>query len=155
MPIIPVPAGGPKQIENAAVGPCQAIEYSDLGGLTQFGAFVEILPPGSKSSLKHWHANEDELVYMLTGEVILHEGETETPFRAGQCATFKAGVAVGHCLENRSDGDATYLVVGTRSGADTVTYPDHDCILTYDRASDTRSYRTFDGKPRESAYKTT
>ena len=37
-------------------GPCRAILLSDTGRLTQFGAFIEILPPGSRSSLPHWHA---------------------------------------------------------------------------------------------------
>jgi len=154
MPIIPPPDGGPKAAPHSPkVGPSSYIDYSDIGGLTQFGAFTETLPPGSKSSIKHWHQTEDEFVYMLAGTVILHEGDTETPFSAGECATFKAGVAVGHCLENRSDADATYLVVGTRSWADVITYPDDDCILTYDREAGTRSFHTLDGKPRDSAYK--
>lgn len=135
------------------MGPSTYIDYSDMGGLTQFGAFTETLSPGSKSSIKHWHAMEDEFVWMLSGTVILHEGDSETPFSAGECATFKAGVALGHCLENRSNADATYLVVGTRAPRDVITYPDDDCILTYDRESGTRDYRTLDGKPRGSAYR--
>ena len=65
-------------------GPYAAELYSDTGGLTQFGAFVEILPPGSRSSVKHWHKGEDEMVYMLAGEALLHEGDTVTPLLAGQ-----------------------------------------------------------------------
>ncbi|WP_431286740.1 4Fe-4S binding protein [Roseateles chitinivorans] len=32
------------------------------GGLTQFGAFIEVLQPGCRSSIKHWHSAEDEMV---------------------------------------------------------------------------------------------
>lgn len=134
-------------------GPYRAELLSDTGGLTQFGCFIEVLPPGSKSSLKHWHQEEDELVYMLDGEVVLREGESEVVMRPGDTATFKAGVAVGHCLENRSGAEARYMVVGTRSVADVVTYPDHDRILRYDRATDTRVYTTLAGEPSISAYK--
>jgi uncharacterized cupin superfamily protein len=50
--------------------------------------------------------------------------------RPGDAATFKAGVAVGHRLENRSNEPATYLVVGTRSPDDVVHYADKDLLLT-------------------------
>ena len=134
-------------------GPYRAELLSDTGGLTQFGCFIEVLPPGSKSSLKHWHQAEDELVYMLAGEVVLREGDAEVVMQPGDTATFKAGVAVGHCLENRSGAEARYMVVGTRSAADVVTYPDHDRILRYDRMTDSRVYTTLAGEPSISAYK--
>ncbi len=96
---------------------------SDSGNLTQFGAFVETLTPGSKSSLLHWHSEEDELVYMLKGTVTLHEGDKRTTLSPGDAASFKAGDPVGHCLENVSSEDAVYFLVGTRSADDIVTYP--------------------------------
>lgn len=115
---------------NAELGPYSARLLSDAGGLTQFGAFTETLPPGSFSSHKHWHEQEDEFVYVLSGRVTLNEGDTLTEMRAGDAATFKAGVAVGHRLENRSDQPATYLVMGTRSPGDVVHYADKDLLLT-------------------------
>jgi uncharacterized cupin superfamily protein len=39
-------------------------------GLTQFGMNVCTLKPGAASSQRHWHENEDELVYVLDGEVV-------------------------------------------------------------------------------------
>ena len=39
--------------------------------LTQFGVNLVTLAPGSWSSQRHWHANEDEFVYVLEGEVTL------------------------------------------------------------------------------------
>jgi oxalate decarboxylase/phosphoglucose isomerase-like protein (cupin superfamily) len=49
----------------------------------QFGAFVEILQPGSRSSLRHWHSAEDEMVYVLEGRVTLVEerGGDDPPSR--------------------------------------------------------------------------
>lgn len=96
--------------------PCGASKVrwiSDPGGLTQFGAFEEILAPGSRSSLKHWHLTQDELVYVLSGDVTVVEGEKVTILRPGDAATFPANVVVGHCLENRSVEPCRYIVVGT------------------------------------------
>ncbi len=133
-------------------GPVTLLRYSDSGGLSQFGAIVEILPPGSRSSIKHWHASEDEMVYMLEGEVLLHEGDSVSPLKAGEAATFRAGDPVGHCLENASDADARYLIIGTRATADVVTYPDADRVLTLKRQPDSRAWTDFAGNPATSAY---
>jgi uncharacterized cupin superfamily protein len=136
-------------------GPYRAHLLSDTGGLTQFGAFIEILPPGSASSLKHWHANEDEMVFMLSGEVTLVEDETTTLLRPGDTATFKAGTPTGHCLQNHSTAEARYLVVGTRGPSDIVTYPDHNRVLHYTRNPPTRRYTDSQGQPATSPYRKT
>lgn len=87
----------------------------DAGGLTQFGVNLTRLGPGSASAHRHWHENEDEFVFILDGEVTLIEDDGETILRAGDAATFKAGVANGHHLVNRSGRDVTYLEIGTRA----------------------------------------
>ncbi len=115
---------------NAELGPYSARLLSDAGGLTQFGAFLETLPPGSRSSHQHWHEREDEFIFVVSGQVTLIEGDDATDMQPGDAATFKAGVAVGHCLENRSAADASYLVVGTRAPDDVVHYTRKDMLLT-------------------------
>jgi uncharacterized cupin superfamily protein len=118
----------------------EALLYSDTetkdGALTQFGAFLEILPPGAQSSELHWHETEDEFVYVVSGEVMLVEGDqnglTETVLRAGYAAGFKAGVPIGHMLINRADQPASYIVVGTRTTSDRWHYPLKDEHVTRD-----------------------
>jgi uncharacterized cupin superfamily protein len=123
--------------ENTVDGsrePDRTLWISQAGGLTQFGAFVEVLQPGSRSALKHWHSTEDEMVYVLEGEITVVEGNEETLLRTGDAVTFRAGVPVGHCLENRSAAPTRCLVVGTRAPVDRITYPDHDRICLRDRS---------------------
>ena len=43
---------------------------------------------------------------VLSGEVVLLEGEMETLLKAGECAGFKAGNPVGHHKVNKSSGIA-------------------------------------------------
>lgn len=132
-------------------GRATRLRFSDDGGLTQFGALVEVLAPGARSALKHWHSDEDELVYMLDGEVLVHEGDSVAPLRAGEVATFRAGDPVGHCLENASDREARYLIIGTRAASDTVTYPDDDRIQTC-HADGRRSWSDLEGRPADNPY---
>ena len=101
-------------------------KLGDAGGLDQFGVNLCRLEPGSASAQRHWHEKEDELVYVLGGEVVLVEDEGETILKAGDAATFKAGVANGHHLINRSDREALFLEIGTRNLNDRGYYPDID-----------------------------
>ncbi|MGF1560656.1 MAG: cupin domain-containing protein [Geminicoccaceae bacterium] len=135
-------------------GPGTVLWISETGGLTQFGAFIHILPPGSSSSIKHWHSNEDELVYVLAGSVTLIEAEDEILLGPGDAATFRAGTPVGHCLENRGHAPARFLVVGARAALDQVTYPDHDRICHRDRAQPEDVWTDGNGKPASNPYET-
>lgn len=101
--------------------PSQALWISEAGGISQFGAFVEVLQPGHRPSIRHWHSDEDELVYVLSGEIAVVEGEDAVVLRSGDAATFKAGVPVGHYLENRSASPTRCLIVGTRARVDRIT----------------------------------
>lgn len=114
-------------------GPCKPRRRWRLGdavGLDQFGVNLLRLPDGAWSSQRHWHAGEDEFVWVVSGEVVLVEDEGETVLRAGDCAGFKAGVPNGHKIENRSGAEAVLLEVGTRSAeTDACDYPDIDMVL--------------------------
>jgi uncharacterized cupin superfamily protein len=40
-------------------------------GLTKFGANLVRLEPGAASSARHWHTEQDEFVYVVTGTATL------------------------------------------------------------------------------------
>jgi uncharacterized cupin superfamily protein len=113
---------------------CSYQQLSDEAGLTQFGVHICRLSPHAASSIRHWHENEDEFAMVLEGELILIENEGETTMRPGDCAGFKAGVANGHHLVNRSDKPAAFLIVGTRAEHETAHYPDVDLHFVKDAA---------------------
>ncbi|MEQ1716929.1 MAG: cupin domain-containing protein [Hyphomicrobium sp.] len=139
--------------DDEVCGPRHTHWISEPGYLTQFGAFVQVLPPGSRSSIKHWHSAEDELVYMLEGEVTLIEADTETTLRAGDAATFAAGVELGHQLENRCGTAARYLVVETRAPVDRIVCPDHDRVCHRDRALPDDIWTDSAGNPASNPYR--
>ena len=113
--------------------PCQARQWQEIGeaaGLTQFGVNLVRVPPGSWSSQRHWHTHEDEFVYLIEGEAILVTGNGETIMKPGDFAGFPAGDDDGHHLQNRSDRDAVFLVVGSRRESDDeIHYSDIDMHL--------------------------
>jgi uncharacterized cupin superfamily protein len=117
----------------------------DAGGLTQFGVNLCRLAPGAGSSQRHWHEEADELVFMLEGEAVLIEDEGETVLKPGDAATFKAGLANGHHIVNRSDRDALFLEIGTRSPEGRAEYPDVDMLVVTENG--VSRYLHKDGTP--------
>ena len=111
--------------------PCLGATWRRLGvagGLTTFGINLSRLPPGVWSSQRHWHTHEDELVYVLEGELVLIEDAGETVLRAGDCAAFPKNTGNGHHMINRSGQAAIYLEVGSRSRDDLTTCSDIDLM---------------------------
>jgi uncharacterized cupin superfamily protein len=133
--------------------PCRSRHRYRLGaaaGLTQFGVNVLRLKPGSWSSQRHWHTHEDELVYVLSGEVVLVTDSGEEVFRAGDAAGFKAGEPDGHHFQNRSDAEALLLEIGSsHPSLDAVEYPEIDLRAT------PAGYTHRDGTPYPSARRRT
>lgn len=119
-------------------------QLGDAAGLSQFGVNLLRLPAGQWSSQRHWHAREDEFVYVLEGEVVLVTDAGEETLKAGDCAGFKAGVPDGHHLQNRSGREAVVLEIGSRDAVgDAAAYPDIDLLMP----SGGMGYTHRDGKP--------
>ena len=102
------------------------IALGDAFGLTNFGVNLVHLPAGEISSQRHWHSKQDELVYVLAGELTLITDEGEQTIGPGMTAGFAAAVENGHQLVNRSEVEAVYLEVSDRSQNDICEYPDID-----------------------------
>ena len=121
-------SGYPEPFRKAVAGRVKRA-LADPCGLTQFGANLVELPPGCWSSQRHWHSHEDELVYVVSGELTLVTDAGEQRLGAGMVAGFPAGERDGHHLINRSDQPATYIEIGTRIAEDGAVYSDIDMEL--------------------------
>ena len=110
--------------------PCRDKTRRRLGyaaGLTQFGVNLLELGAGAWSSQRHWHAHEDEFVFVLRGPVVLVTDAGDTVLHTGDCAGFKAGERDGRHLQNRGEAIALILEVGTRgAGEPHAEYPEID-----------------------------
>jgi uncharacterized cupin superfamily protein len=114
----------------------------EAGGLTQFGVNLLHLPPGAWSSQRHWHASEDEFIYVISGEVVLITDKGEEILHAGDCAAFPKNVPDGHHLVNKSSATAFCLEIGTRAADERVVYSDVDMLV-----DSKRGFTHKDGAP--------
>ena len=124
-----------ERAEREAFGVSDTVRLSHAGGLSQFGAYVQTLHPGARSSNNHWHENEDEFLYVLSGEVTVTEGAEAQVLHAGDSACWPAGVPNAHHVSNRSSELCSYVIVGTRVNQDVCHYPDTGRTLHRDGAA--------------------
>lgn len=120
-----------------------SLRLGDAGGLTQFGANLIMLEAGAKSSLRHWHLNEDEFVMVTMGTVTLINDHGEHEMTIGDSAAFPAGDTNGHHFINKTDTEARFLVIGTRADQEVCTYSDID--MKVDLAQDGYTFTRKDG----------
>lgn len=111
---------------RSRVLPREVRRLGDAFGLTRMGVNLVTIFPGKHSSVRHYHTQEDELVYVLSGELVLETDAGEEPLTAGMVVGFPAGSTDGHRLINRSAEPATYLVMSNRDPNDEGIYPDED-----------------------------
>ena len=134
----------PKPFDEGFEGRLKRALTSTLG-LTQFGVNLTALEPGAKSSQRHWHTSEDECIYMLPGELTLVTMDAEHILRTSMAAGFPAGDTNAHHLINKSNAPATYLEIGARARAGTITYPDIN--LKCEKQDGTFQFTTKSGEP--------
>jgi uncharacterized cupin superfamily protein len=132
---------------RSRVMPREKRALGDAFGLTKVGVNLTTLQPGKESSMRHWHTHEDELLYVIEGEVVLRTNAGEHVLCAGMCAGFPAGAEDGHQLINRSDRPARYLEISNRDPADEAVYSDPDVDLLYRNTPEGGRFTRRDGTP--------
>ena len=98
----------------------------DAAGLKNFGVNLTRLDPGAESSVRHWHAKQDEFIYVVEGEITLVTDAGRQKLSPGMAAGFPAGKPDGHHLVNETGKPVLYLEIGDRTPGDSAAYPDDD-----------------------------
>jgi uncharacterized cupin superfamily protein len=119
----------------------------DAAGLKNFGVNMVTLDPRAESSMRHWHATQDEFIFVLEGEVTLVTNAGRQRLGPGMAAGFPAGNADGHQLVNETNKPVVYLEIGDRTPGDSASYPDVD--LAAHQVNGKWVYTRKDGRPYE------
>lgn len=113
-----------KARDESNFGPMTTESFSDTAGITQYGAYLQTLQPGAKSSTRHWHEMEDEFLFVVSGQATIVENDGAHVLEPGDVACWPAGVPNAHHVLNQSSEPCSYLIVGTRLTHDICHYPD-------------------------------
>lgn len=101
-------------------------KLGDYFGLENFGVNLTRLAPGAASALAHYHARQEEFIYVLEGHPTLIMDNKPYLLNPGDCCGFRAGTQIAAQIINRSQTTATILEIGDRTPGDVVEYPDDD-----------------------------
>ena len=94
----------------------------DAAGLSTMGVHLVRLEQGNTSSVLHFHDQEEEWLYVLSGRGIAEIGDEKHEIGPGDFMGFVAG-SKPHCLHNPHAEDLVYLVGGNRLPFDICNYP--------------------------------
>lgn len=101
---------------------------AEAAGGEDLGCSLYELPEGRRSWPYHYHAENEEALFVLEGEGTLrHDGE-RSPLSAGDYVALPADERGAHRVVNDSEGTLRYLVVSTMDDPDVTVYPDSEKI---------------------------
>jgi uncharacterized cupin superfamily protein len=103
-----------------------AVRYTrslgDALGLTHISVHLVRVQPGKETTQFHFHHQEEEFLYILSGRGIAEIGDRAIEVGAGDFLGFTAP-SLPHTLKNPFDEDLVYLMGGERSKFDVCDYP--------------------------------
>lgn len=94
-----------------------------LGGELLGGSVYE-LPPGEKSFPYHFHHANEEMLIVLSGNVVLRSSKGRYEMGAGDAELFPVGADGAHQVVNESGEAARYLMLSTMIDPEIAEYPD-------------------------------
>jgi uncharacterized cupin superfamily protein len=92
-------------------------------GLARMGVNLREIQPGNFGTNRHWHAVEEEWVYVLSGRGEVRIGPLRLPVRAGSFVGFPPGPRPHHFLA-QGEAKLAFLEGGERRAEDYGFYPD-------------------------------
>jgi uncharacterized cupin superfamily protein len=116
--LFPPQAGAPEKFGGRARRLTTAVGSRGIGC-----SWYEI-QPGKTSFPFHWHASNEEAIYILAGEGTLRLGDQRVEVRAGDYIAFPTGPEGAHQLIAGGSAPLQYLCFSTMHTVEVVGYPD-------------------------------
>lgn len=99
----------------------------DIGravGCKRIGLRIQRVPPGKRSSWRHRHLFQEEILLVLSGEGMLVHGDRRTPVRAMDCVAYLPSDATAHTFHNTGSTDLVIAAFGDHLAHEVCVYPD-------------------------------
>ena len=104
-------------------------KFIPFGGAKNSLVSVYEIPPHKSAYPYHFHHNNEEIFYILSGEGVLRTPDGERKVSAGEFLFFPTGPAGAHKLTNSSDTEnLVYIDFDVVHDVDITIYPDSEKI---------------------------
>jgi uncharacterized cupin superfamily protein len=104
----------------------------DIGrslGSAAIGFRIQRVPPGKRSSLKHRHLFQEEIIMVLSGQGTLLHADRRFPVRAMDCVLYLPTGSAAHTLENTGETDLVIAAFGNRLDHEICVYPEKGLVF--------------------------
>lgn len=108
-------------------------KFLPIGQARQCVASVYEIPPGKAAYPYHYHLQNEEVFFILSGTGTLRTPEGERPVSAGELLFFPAEPGGAHKLTNTGTEALIYLDFDTQNPLDAAVYPDSGKIGVWGR----------------------
>jgi uncharacterized cupin superfamily protein len=121
-------------------------ELSNAVDASKLGCSLYELDPEGRSWPYHYHAANEEALFVLDGRGTLRSHDGEQFLEPGSFVALPTGERGAHQLVNRGDEPLRYLMVSTMEEPDVTIYPEMEKFGVYVGAPPgSREERTFEG----------
>ncbi len=100
-------------------------DLSKATGIERIGVWLDIVPPGRRTSWPHAHELVEELVLVVEGAPHVWIDGHLHALTPGDAVGFPAGTGIAHTFMNNADAPAHLMVIGDRTEEDRIFYPKH------------------------------
>jgi len=110
-----------------AFEPPVAATMADVGrtlGSRKIGLTIQTVAPGQRSSRRHRHVFQEELLIVMSGEGTLLHGEARVPCGPGDAFLYLPGDPAPHSFENSGHAPLVIWAFGDRHPYEVCEYPD-------------------------------
>ncbi|MFB6078629.1 MAG: cupin domain-containing protein [Halarchaeum sp.] len=97
-------------------------------GGEDLGCSLYELDPGEAAWPYHYHAANEEALYVLSGAGVLRVGDETYALERGDYAAFPTGAEGGHAVANDGEQTLRYLVISTMKEPEVVRYPEGEGV---------------------------
>ena len=119
---------------------------SEAAEAEQLGCSLYEIDPGHRSWPYHYHAANEEALFVIDGEGTLRTEDGEQPLEPGDFVALPTGERGAHQLVNDGEGPLRYLMVSTMEEPDVTIYPEMEKFGVYvGSPPGGREERTFEG----------
>jgi len=100
---------------------------TDVGrtlGSDKIGLIIQTVKPGDRSSRRHRHLFQEEILVVMAGTAALLHGDERIAAKAGDAFCYLAGDPEPHTFENTGTEDLVIWAFGNRFDHEVCLYPD-------------------------------
>jgi len=110
--------------ETGGVAYGEAVDVGQSVGAKDTGFRIQRLAPGQRSSRRHRHLSEEEILMVVHGTGTLIHGSERVPVGAGDVVVYRAGEPEAHCFENTGTEPMLIYAFGQRIASDVCIFED-------------------------------